>query len=270
MLIYPAMFFAPLLYRGEGRWLLSGLCYLNVVFFSCYAFQDAGGSWIESLLLGLRYMLSVIPLFIVAYGHLLERVWGRVPERIRFIGQVAVCAILFFGAAAIEQKHQSYLKRSTEVRNQIAAIVSPGDDLVCTTQLAKLLNPGWTGARQFFLGDGYPTVAQDAEVVEQHVDESLKNGKNVVLARWSRKYRPETKMEDELFRLLKERYETVPLVPTGSDSGFDELDIWKVVGSRKDRNGQVSESPFPSQKRNLSEETKARESDTVAQGSGTR
>jgi hypothetical protein len=123
LIVFPGMVFAPLLYRREGRAGLLALCGGFLLFYSCFYFQDATGSRWESFIIGQRYLLVVMPLFVVAYvaaGYdLLKSRPIKLPIGIT-VGTVVVS--LFLLAGAIHWKHQQRLREMTAARDTVLRV----------------------------------------------------------------------------------------------------------------------------------------------------
>ena len=76
MVLYPALLLAPLIAlfnrRDTFAWASAGLCYGVFGLYSFWYYRDQGGSAVESLIVGQRYFLAVLPAFIVSYAAVLQ------------------------------------------------------------------------------------------------------------------------------------------------------------------------------------------------------
>ena len=197
MMIYPIMALAPLIYRKPDRALLLCLCYGYLLFYSCYYYQDSTGSRLESFVIGQRFMLAVLPLYLLSYGDALTRFFGEF--RKTKIGQTLTigAALLLFGVAGFGiRKHQDYLKNLRVVRDTVVESVPANAPLLCNVHVAKLLHPAWTGARKYAVIGTYHQVQADTKSAKKEVREALAGGTHeAYIALWSRDYRPETQGE---------------------------------------------------------------------------
>ena len=215
LVVFPGMLFAPLFYRGKNRSLLLTLCYGFLLFYSCYYYQDSTGSRLESFVVGQRFMLAVLPLYLLAYGDALNRFFGRLWKRATGQALAAFVAVVLFGVAGYGiQKHQTYLLGLKEVRDTVAAQV-PADALFfCNVHVAKLLHPAWTGVRKYTMIGNYHDVKADTAAAEKALRAAFASGaKEAYLAVWSRDYRPETQGEQAIAENLTRTFsgEKIPV-----------------------------------------------------------
>jgi hypothetical protein len=103
----------------------------------------------ETLVIGQRFLLIVLPLFLLAYGHFL---WALL-QKLRWekhvpvvIGSIAV--ILLSVVGVIHKKHQAHLNELIADREEILSKTRPDDTLVCDADIGKFFLPFW-GMRDF-------------------------------------------------------------------------------------------------------------------------
>ena len=222
LVVFPGMLVAPLLYRGTGRAALLCLTYGFVFFYSCYYYGDATDSKIETFILGQRYMLSVVPLFVVAYAQILTGLLARVASPVlRRVLPVVGVATLFGLAGVVHAKHQSHLIKAAGIRAAVVASVPPGAALFCNSQVAKLLHPAWTGDLTRY------TLIEDNGVVEP-IARALVAQKKVYVAAWSRDYRAETGKERGIMDIIYQRFDCRP-VPASLP---DDVVLFEVLRAR--------------------------------------
>lgn len=205
-LLYPGMVLAPLLYRGAGRYALIITTYSLIMLFSAYQAMDVGGNAIESFIVGQRYLLAILPLFIVAYAEVVWRLTQRMDDRVRSLLLGAGIVLIGLAAVGVHGKHQSYLKSVASIRDGLNRVLLPNDVLFCNVHVAKLLHPAWTGNRFFTI------LPSDNRQLNQEIDQALSKDPTgrIVLAIWSRDYRSETTEERRLEKDIRERYHTRP------------------------------------------------------------
>jgi hypothetical protein len=242
MLLYPGILVAPLLYRGRGRVALWCLTYGTLFFYSCYHFQDSTDSKLQSLVLGQRYLLgSVLPLFIVAYAAILWRFLEKWNKRVvTALGGVGLAALLL-AMAYVQKAHDKYLHRSAEVRTIAARVIGPNDQLFLNVHMAKLLHPAWTGTHSFTLFDVF-TGQVSADVSPEKLFEYMRKGQQtadsaspkgrVLVAHWSRLYRPDTEGEHTMLGRINSQFVLRRLPESQQPNGTDELEFFEVVAER--------------------------------------
>lgn len=185
LLIYPGMFFAPLLYRGPGRMTIWPLCYGFLLLYSFWYYRDQGGSAVETLIVGQRYFLAVLPLFVIAYAGVLWPLLRRWPVRVRTALWTVAGCLLFILAFGISQRHARYVARLARVRAGLLQAVAPQDTLFCNTQVGKLFHPAW-GERRLYLLSGHLS-SQEIETVKKRMQEArTQPNTHIFVAAWTR------------------------------------------------------------------------------------
>jgi 4-amino-4-deoxy-L-arabinose transferase-like glycosyltransferase len=236
LILYPGILVSPAFYRGAGRVALWTLTYSLVVFYGAYYFRDRTDSLIQSFILGQRYLLSAIPLFIVAYAALIWRFAEHWNRRLVTVAGVLVTVALFGATAVAHRTHDRYLARGAEVRSIAAKAIGPNDFLFANVHLGKILHPAWTGPHRFkeFVSiAGAPGDAGLFAAINRDLAEASRTGKRVVLARWSRKYRPETETERQAVEKVRAAYVLEPLKESPPPNDFDEVEFLQVIGPRQ-------------------------------------
>ncbi len=210
MVVYPGMLLAPALYRGPGRGVLACLAYGFVLLYSFWYYRDQGSSAAETLIVGQRYFLAVLPLFIAAYSVVLwkyMRSWSRRAQIALSLGSVV---LLFLMTVAIHFRHGRYLADLAQVRNTLVQIVAPDDLLVCNTPIAKLFHPGW-GARNWWVPGEQGTPEALAAVERRFSSAMSRPGTRVFLASWVRPGREGDQLESKTVKSIADRFAAQPL-----------------------------------------------------------
>ncbi|WP_309710335.1 hypothetical protein [Armatimonas sp.] len=217
--IFPGMAAAPLLYRGGGAWVLRLPILGVILFYSMFYYLDSTNSKLESFIIGQRFLLVILPLFIVAYGKVLtDFLAPRLSPRQWLNLTVVAGALLFLGTAAVHWRHQKMLRTLESLRRDIGREVPEAAELVCTAHIGKLLHPAWTGRRLY---DSINGEEDGLKVISQRLSVGVEP---VYLALWSREYRAETPREQALWKAVHERFK-VRDVPDRSQDGLQLTQI---------------------------------------------
>jgi hypothetical protein len=200
LLIYPGLLLAPLLYRGPGKGMIIGVCYSCLLLYSFWFYRDKGSNPVETLIVGQRYFLAVLPLFLVAYAQVVWRLvegWAT-KERTRrraVLGLAVVGAAgLFAVSAGIHWRHARFLGTMTETRNAILHSTTQDDRLYVNMQAGKLLHPAWGKRRMEFGTHGKP-ASEHAAVLKDWLRDGAGANRRVVLAYWFRNEQTQDRAE---------------------------------------------------------------------------
>jgi hypothetical protein len=212
MLLYPGMLLAPLLYRGEGKIAAVGICYGTLLLYSFWFYRDTGSNPIETLIVGQRYFLAVMPLFIVTYAQVVYSLWKRIPENLvvrRYVPMAVsgVVLLVFCGIALIHVRHSRFLGKMAVVRDAVIQATTENDRIVCNTQIAKLLHPAW-GVRTISV----PWITTEAqEKLQNELQEwsAKEPGRRIVFALWVREGRKDDQEEADRVRRVANRFPTM-------------------------------------------------------------
>lgn len=143
MTLWPAMLLAPVLDRSILRWLVRGVCGFYLTLFLFYYWHDAGSSWAETAVVGLRLIQVALPLWIVSYAVVLDD-WVATPLRrafgVRATGSVAAaaCFALLAATGLMFAKHQAHLKGLLAAREAVSRVVPAGSVVVANGTVSKL------------------------------------------------------------------------------------------------------------------------------------
>ena len=212
MLIYPAMLFAPAFYRGGGKPVLLSLCYGTILLYSFWYYRDKGSSPLETLIVGQRYFLAVLPLFVVAYGAWLWPYLKKITHAQRRAAALVVTAGLFVVAAAISWKHSLYIATLASTRAKLLQITQPNDLLLCDAQTAKVMHPGW-GRRSLLILDGSLTPAETVHLNDQIRSLQPMPQSRIFAVAWTRTGRPDDAAAAQYLNDIKKIYSTRTLSP---------------------------------------------------------
>jgi hypothetical protein len=149
LLLYPFMLVSPLLYRGPLRLEIMVIPTGMLLVMSSYYYLNNAHSFSENLLLGARLILPVVPLFLIAYAHLLDRLLARIP-RWSNAGVLATALAGLGLATVVSLQHQRGLRYAAGARNAIYQHSAPNSLLVINDEVTKFINPAW-GNRRYIL-----------------------------------------------------------------------------------------------------------------------
>ena len=238
MVVYPGMLLAPAIYavlRRTGRAAICCLCYGFILLYSCYDFQDVAAGKLESFVVGQRYLLTMMPLFVVSYAGVLMEGAERfkVPGTVRRLVGVGAILGLACVSVGIHFRHQKLLKESAVVRDTVGTAVAPSDYLICNSGVAKFFHPGWNHVQRY-----EPLPAQPEEIARV-LDGALTQKKGVpprrvIVAAWVRDYRTESGEESVALRTIENEYQTRPLI-SAAQSGLlpPGVTLFQIVGKRE-------------------------------------
>jgi hypothetical protein len=154
LLLWPLQLLAPAFDRSRLQWYFR-VCVLPVFgLLTLYFYHEAGESLVQTLVLGQRLLLTILPLWIVSYACTIDSlVWPFVekwiPRPLRLAGIAAFCCALLLGVAVLFREHQRHL---TELKNSVAEIervVPPGAVLVANRNLTKIFGTPAIGVTRY-------------------------------------------------------------------------------------------------------------------------
>jgi hypothetical protein len=165
MVIYPFMLLAPLAYRGRLRTEVLVIGYGVPLAQSAWFFLNTHGTLVERAFTGSRLLFPAVPLFLVAYAQVLDRIvdWAR--SRIPVMLPVTAGVLLLAGVVAtqvVSHLHQERLEQARRTRAAIEGAVPAAALHLTNTEGTKFLNPAW-GNRQYQLFDRQGQLARQVQ-----------------------------------------------------------------------------------------------------------
>lgn len=138
---YPAMLLACLFYRWKYRFEFIGVVLLFLFFHSMYRFGLQGDGIAQKSVLGLRFMLPVLPLMILMYCHTIREWAGR--HRGPYIKAVAGAALaaLIFCDAALCVRHYEETLDAADISEQIYTYTLQGSAIIYNREAGEYINP---------------------------------------------------------------------------------------------------------------------------------
>jgi hypothetical protein len=217
LILYPGMFALIWLYRGVGRFMILATILGIFLLYCSFFFHDTGGSLPETLVIGQRYMLSILPLCVVAYASVFEPWLKKIQTPLMW----GVALVLLAATSVIHRQHDAKLREVIAYRDALVQSAPRETPLFCNVHLAKLLHPAWTEERRWTLISGFnaqtirPTDASDAAI--QAIQKGLTASPSVIVAMWNRGYRSEASDDTALLKRIQSEftYELLPNLPAG-------------------------------------------------------
>ncbi|NNE43488.1 MAG: hypothetical protein HKN12_04715 [Gemmatimonadetes bacterium] len=159
--VWPLLVLAPLFYRGRDARLVRVAGYGFTLFFCFYYYRDAGAGALQTAVAGLRFLIPVLPFFLLAYGAVISGLLARteiargVSVRGARAAFVAVALVLLAGSGAVHARHHRFLSGVSERQAALHAATPPGSVVYCDTAARELLHDAWgdrTAVRSEFRG----------------------------------------------------------------------------------------------------------------------
>lgn len=143
--LWPLMPLALLAVRGRDALVLRSVAVGFTLFFCFYYWRDDATGRLQTSAVGLRFLIPVLPLYLLAYAEALGR-WIR-PGRAQRGIAAAVALAAAVGAVAVSVRHRDVLELRAADRDLLHALTAPGDRVLCDTGARKLLHPAWGDRR---------------------------------------------------------------------------------------------------------------------------
>jgi hypothetical protein len=139
---FPLMLPAVFLYRGRDRLALSVVSLGFTLLFCFYYYQDRSNDFLRTAVVGLRFLVPVLPLYLLAYADVLARAFraADVGPRAATIGGAVAAALAI---ALVSARHQGYLRPLDAERRRLYALTTDGSTILCDTAARKLLHDVW-------------------------------------------------------------------------------------------------------------------------------
>ncbi len=145
LLVYPLMLAAPFLYRGPDRGVLRAAALGFTGFFCFYYYVDREGGFVETAVTSLRFLIPVLPLYLLAYAEVLGRGLGR--WRASPVAAAGCAALVLAGAVGLHARHDARLREWDADRKRLEQATTEGATIVCDTAARKLMHHAWAERR---------------------------------------------------------------------------------------------------------------------------
>ncbi|MEO6394108.1 MAG: hypothetical protein ABIP75_19795, partial [Pyrinomonadaceae bacterium] len=154
LVLWPLQLFAPLVDKSRLRWYVRVTCLPVFGLLTFYFFHETGESTTQTLVLGQRLLLTILPIWIVSYAYSLDtwfvpRVEKYLPRLIRRLAVAGFCLALLGGTVMMFRAHQYHLTNLKNTATEIEQVVPAGSVLVSNRNLTKLFGTPATGITQY-------------------------------------------------------------------------------------------------------------------------
>ena len=142
--IYPLMFPSIFFYRKAQKREIIIISLLIIAFFSFWHYVQAypGDNLFAKLTVGMRLILPVVPLFLLAYADLADRILKKTKNYYSKIVNLTV-VLLVIVAFAVSFKHQQYTDRLFMYREKIYSNIPDNSIIICDWETTKFLQNAW-------------------------------------------------------------------------------------------------------------------------------
>lgn len=154
--IWPLMLFAPLLYRGKLRLEALITTFGTLLVMSAWYYAEDTHSTAENIATIPRLLLPAIPLWILTYAAVADRLFRSVRTyRAAALTAMAVGVIAAFGVSVA---HQRYLHQAVTIRQFVDRHIAPGSVLVINDETSIFVGRAFGSPR--FVREGQSSVRQ--------------------------------------------------------------------------------------------------------------
>lgn len=141
VILFPLMLLAPLFYRGAWRLELRLLTYGVLAVTCAYYYIDNAHGFAENLLTGARLLLPVMPVWLLTYASVLDRLLAA--RRLLVPGITAVSLAGLMMCLVVSIAHERHLTEAAAVRDLIYRETASADQLLINDETAKFISPAW-------------------------------------------------------------------------------------------------------------------------------
>lgn len=144
-LMLPAIFV-----RSEVRSAAMAVCLPFLAMISAYYFYDRRVSWAETLIVGQRLILPIIPIWIICYVCMVTRAeaglksrWPVFQRNAAFVGRLGVVLgliVLVATSVLVIHRHQQHLNNLVAAKNEAATIIPPDSIVISNSTFQKLFS----------------------------------------------------------------------------------------------------------------------------------
>ncbi len=141
LLLYPAMLLAPLAAGRKRRIIISLPAYAILLLYCLFSYVHTSPGLAERLTVGMRYLLSAVPFFVLGYVLILNRLlrgfrWAT-PLRLTVITAMLILSV------AIQYRHHRYLNVQDSYRQMLYETVPESALLICNKDISELVSYAW-------------------------------------------------------------------------------------------------------------------------------
>jgi hypothetical protein len=136
-LVFPAMLLGALLYRGRDRLLVQTVALGFTAFFCFYYSRDRADGVLATAIVGLRFLVPVLPLYLLGYVDAIRR-W--LPAGAARLAPAAAMIVALVGTIGVHVRHDAALQRADAERRALYAATTEGSVILCDTATRKRLH----------------------------------------------------------------------------------------------------------------------------------
>uniref|UniRef100_A0A7C4XF52 Glycosyltransferase RgtA/B/C/D-like domain-containing protein n=1 Tax=candidate division WOR-3 bacterium TaxID=2052148 RepID=A0A7C4XF52_UNCW3 len=134
-ILYPFLFFLSFFTRLKERWIFIIPSLVFLLFFSFQYFIDTGSNFFESIVMGQRYIVPIIPYLLFPYLEILNRI--KIINKLLMV----FILILFISGIGINYKHQQFLRRQIYYQTELYRFTKDAELIICNKDVYELINP---------------------------------------------------------------------------------------------------------------------------------
>ncbi|UCG92205.1 MAG: hypothetical protein JSV97_00415, partial [candidate division WOR-3 bacterium] len=134
-ILYPFFLVLPIFSGIREKWFFILLSLVFIISYSFLGFIDRGDTFFESLIRGQRYVLPVLPLLLIPYIGVINKM--RFVKKSVFFALCILCLL----SVIIHYKHQQFLEQEIYYRDLIYMHTEDADLVLCNKEVYELFNP---------------------------------------------------------------------------------------------------------------------------------
>ncbi|MBZ0266634.1 hypothetical protein K8I85_00625, partial [bacterium] len=143
--LYPGMLLAFLADREKP--LTATLPAIGFTLFYClYYYREQGADFAETVVTSLRFLVPVLPLFLLSYARVLVRLLDGMRMAPPAIAMV-VAALGLAGSTLLQSRHDLHLRAQDERRVALYDATTAGATILCGARARELVHPVWGDRR---------------------------------------------------------------------------------------------------------------------------
>lgn len=142
LVLYPLMLLCLCRPRGPRALEMTLTVVAFLLFYSFYGYIPEGRNFLETSVIGQRFLLPILPMFFLAYIPWVEKILSAAgPAREALV--VTATALLLVGVFLISSKHTDYLERQAAVRQAIYVNTEEGSAVLCDSESLEFFQTFW-------------------------------------------------------------------------------------------------------------------------------
>lgn len=135
LLLYPGLLIVFFFWRSPDRWYWWSPALLTLLFYSFQGYHEDAGNWGINLVMNLRYLLPVIPVFLLSAAGALN----RRPQFDRIVSSALVLLVL--PLFLISRRHQDFLREKKCYQDRFYAAAEKVELVLANKDIGEMINP---------------------------------------------------------------------------------------------------------------------------------